>query len=190
MRGLAIYGSQLNPQQVVQHYEDWTQKQEPLLVKHELPLALCPFNEHRGEVIHNAITPGTDLNIPKHYLVVDQLLFERPWQEFHTQRNYFKNCIINVGGFVPLGFLLSVYFTLVCRMKRASLAAIVVGGAVSLAIEFLQAYLPTRYSGMTDIVTNTLGTGFGVMLYHAGVLLLARWPALTFWLRRPGSPPL
>ena len=189
MRGLAIYSSQFSPPQVARHYEDWIRRQAFMLIEPEQALALYPFNEHGGNIIHNAIKPGTDLDIPKHYVVVDQLLFEPPWQEFHTQRNYWKNCILNVEGFIPLGFFLSLYFTVVCKMKRASLAAIVVGGAISLVIEFLQAFLPTRYSGLTDIVTNTLGTGVGVMLHRAGVLLLARWPALNFWLRRSGSHP-
>ena len=80
--------------------------------------------------------PGTDLKIPKHYLVVDQLLLEPPWQEFHTQRNYLKNGIINIGGFVPLGFFFSLYFTAVCKMKRASLAAIVREGRSVWSLNF------------------------------------------------------
>ncbi len=150
-----------------------------MLVKHERALAFYLFNEGGGKVIHNAIGSGIDLDIPTHYLVVDQLLLEPPWQEFYTQRNYLKNCVINIAGFVPLGFVFSLYFAAVCKMKRASLAAIVIGGAVSLVIEVWQAYLPTRYSGMTDIITNTLGTGFGVMLYRASAALLARLPVLN-----------
>ncbi len=189
LRGLAIYGSELSPEQVVQHYEDWTQRQEPVLVKHERALALYLFNEHGGTIAHNAIRSGIDLNIPKHYLVVDQLLFEPPWQEFHTQENYWKNCIINVAGFVPLGFVFSLYFTVIRKMKHAPLAAIVLGGAVSLVIEFLQAYLPTRYSGMTDVITNTLGTGAGVVLQRAGISLLERLPVLSWWARNLETPP-
>ncbi len=188
MRGLAIYGGELSQQQVVRHYEDWTQKHEPVLAEHERALALYLFNEHGGRVIHNAIGSGIDLDIPRHYVVVDQLFLEPPWREFHTQPSYLKNCAINVGGFVPLGFFFSLYFTAVCKIKRASIAAILLGGAVSLIIEFSQAYLPTRYSGMTDIITNTLGTGVGVVLHRAGVLLLARRPVLNRWARPSGKP--
>jgi VanZ family protein len=187
LRGLALYGSELSPEQVVRHYEDWTQRQGPTLVKHDRMLALYLFNERGGKIIHDAIGPGIDLDIPSHYLVVDQLLLEPPWQEFRTQRNYLNNCIINIAGFVPLGFFFSLYFTAVCKMKRASLAAMVLGGAVSLVIEVWQAYLSTRYSGMTDIITNTLGTGVGVMLYRASVALLARPPRLNYRDKHSGS---
>lgn len=190
LRGLAIYGSELSSQQVVRHYEDWTQRQEPARAKHERALALYLFNEHGGKIIRNAIGSGIDLEIPGRYLVVHQLLLEPPWRELPTQQSYLKNCAINIAGFVPLGFSFSLYFTAVCKMKRASIAAIVLGGAVSLVIESVQAYLPTRYSGMTDVITNTLGTCVGVALHRTGVLHLARRPVLDFWTRHFGSPPL
>lgn len=122
--------------------------------------------------------------------MVHQLLLEPPWQEFHTRQSYLKSCIINIAGYVPLGFFFSLYFTVVCKVKRVSLAAIVSGETVSLVIELVQEYLPTRYSGMTDIVTNTLGTGVGVVLHRTCALLLARWPVLNFWAWHSGSPPL
>jgi glycopeptide antibiotics resistance protein len=59
------------------------------------------------------------------------------------------------------------------QMSRPALVTIIFGAAVSFTIEALQAYLPTRDSGMTDIITNTLGTGLGVVLYHWKAALLS-----------------
>ena len=105
---------------------------------------------------------------------MDQILLEPPWKEFHRQRNYLKNVLINVAGFISLGLCFSAYFTSVRQFKHGVLATIVFGAIVSLTIEVLQAHLPTRDSGVTDLITNTLGTGIGVTIYLAAALPLAR----------------
>jgi VanZ family protein len=47
---------------------------------------------------------------------------------------------------------------------RAFLVAIFIGISVSLSIEMLQSYFPTRDSSMTDLICNTIGTILGMML--------------------------
>ncbi len=165
MKGLAIYASELDAAQVLKHYGDWKQHGQPTFGKSEKVLALYLFREHEGNTVHSEAPSGIDLTIPQRFMVVDQLLFQSPVSEFHTQGSYLKNALINVAGFVPLGFMVSLYFAAVRRMRQAAVAAVLVGAAVSFAIEYFQSFLPTRYSGWTDILTNTIGTGIGTILY-------------------------
>lgn len=164
LRGMAIYNRELTPAEISQHYDAWTTNRQAA-IKDEGPAALYLCNEGTGNVVHNQMNFGNDLQIPERYFVLHAPFLELPWDEFQPSWGYCKDVLINIGGFIPLGFFFCAYFSSVRRLKRAVLATIVLGGVVSLAIEVLQAFLPTRDSGMTDIITNTLGTCIGALLY-------------------------
>ena len=42
------------------------------------------------------------------------------------------------------------------------------GAALSLTIEILRSFIPTRYSGLTDVITNSTGTAPGARVYLSG----------------------
>jgi VanZ family protein len=174
LRGLALYRSELSAAQVARHYEEWTQKGNPVTTDNERVRALYLFDEHTGKIVHDYAGLGGDLYIPEHFLVLHQIFLEPPGSEMRTQHSYVKSVLINIAGFVPLGLVWSAYLSSVRRMRCAAAATVMLGFTVSFTIEILQASLPTRYSGMTDIITNTLGTCIGVALYHAVALPLAR----------------
>ena len=171
--GLAIYDRDLTAAQVSQHYDRWMANRQAE-IRDEAPAALYFFHEGMGTVVHEQMNSGGNLHIPEHYFVLHAPFLRWPWDEFDPSWSYVKNVLINIGGFVPLGLFFCAYFSSVRRFKRAVLATIVLGGLISLTIEVLQAYLPTRDSGMTDIITNTLGTGIGAALWSGKSLVRLR----------------
>ncbi|MGA2275400.1 MAG: VanZ family protein [Bryobacteraceae bacterium] len=165
--GLAIYDRELTPAQLWKHYQTWTQAGRPEIQEDEGNVALYLFDEHAGNVVHNRANSGAELSIPEKYVVVDQVFLQPFWTEFEMSRSYWSAVLKNIIGFVPFGFCFCARLSVARRVQRAALTAVVLGALVSLTIEILQAYLPTRDSGMTDIITNTLGTWFGVLLFRS-----------------------
>lgn len=76
------------------------------------------------------------------------------------------DALLNVAGFVPLGFGLALWLrrSWRCSWIGALLAASVVGAGTSVIIELLQVYLPMRDSSLADLVGNTVGTLLGAVL--------------------------
>jgi VanZ family protein len=175
IKGLAIYGSALDAAQIQQHYRNWTERGEPMPDNSGQMRALFLFRERGGNIIHNAVPGEPDLEVPARFLVVDHLRFESPLSEYRSEPTYLENAEFNIAGFIPLGLMVSYYLASVRKIKRATLLTVLAGAAVSLTIEYSQSFLPTRFSGCTDLFTNTLGTWIGAMLQK----LVARWIAIA-----------
>lgn len=168
IRGLALYRQELTLDQVRRHYQTWNTNGRPDL-DGERTLALYLFNERSGNVVHNAIPGGPDLDIPGRYGLLHQTFLEPFWEEYKPRWSYWKDILINIVGFMPLGLSFFSYWTSVRPIRRAALVTTALGLAVSLTIELLQSTIPTRDSGTTDLITNTLGTYLGVRLYGWGL---------------------
>ena len=164
LRGLAIYRRELTAAEVLQNFEAWTVRGRPVISGDENPLAVYMFDEHRGSVIHDSANGGINLNIPDRFSLVHEQFLKPFWREFKPTRSYLEDILVNIVGFIPLGVVFFAYWSAVRPMKHPVLATVALGLAVSLTIEVLQSFLPTRDSGTTDLITNTLGTYLGVRL--------------------------
>ncbi len=162
--GLAVYDRELTGDEVSQHYEGWTKAGRPAITENERAVALYLFNERKGSIVRNQIDPATDLLIPERYFVLRAPFLQPAWDEYYPGWSYWKYVGMNIGGFIPLGFVFCAY---VSETKRRVLVSIILGFTVSLSIEILQAFLPTRDSGTTDLITNTLGTAIGAWFCSA-----------------------
>jgi hypothetical protein len=161
--GLAIYSRELSPEQVLANYQAWTQGAQPGPPDDGHTIAYYPFHERAGNVVHNQAGSGVNLYIPEKYTVLDKYFLEPFWKEFRMSRSTWRDIFKNIVGFVPFG---ACFFACLSahQVRRAALATVLLGFLVSLTIEVLQAYLPTRDSGTTDLITNTLGTYLGVIV--------------------------
>jgi hypothetical protein len=167
--GLAIYRGSPTAAEALHDYVVWTQAQDPQLIDNASSVRLVSgyrFDEGHGATVHNLVKGGPQLDILANFVLLAQPMLQRPWAEFRWTWGYWRDAMINVAGFTPLGFFFYAYLS-----KRNNWAptatTVLIGVATSFTIEFLQAYLPTRDSGLTDIFTNTLGTYIGVLLYRA-----------------------
>jgi hypothetical protein len=160
VEGLAIYSRELAMGDVKRHYSSWMERS---ITPEEGTVALYGFHEGAGTVVHNQVDQTANLVIPLRFVVPNKPFLERPWDEFYPGWSYWENIAVNILGFVPLGFI----FCALCmfqQVRRPVLSVIALGFAVSLTIEALQGFLPTRDSGMTDLFTNTLGAGLGAFV--------------------------
>lgn len=179
--GLALFGRELTATQVSEHYQAWLNAR-PEVVKSDQPAALYTFEERSGPVVHNQVISERNLTIPVNFSVPYKPFLKSPWREFSPNRVYLLDVLVNIAGFVPLGFFFCMLFSSGEASQKAVVATVILGAAFSLTIELLQGFIPTRDSGTTDIMTNTLGTALGAMLYRGGTLqvLLQRLEFRTF----------
>ncbi|HLX86785.1 MAG TPA: VanZ family protein [Terriglobales bacterium] len=163
IHGLAIYSKELLPEEALRHYETWTTTGagSPDL---DGAVARYAFTEKAGREIHSSVASGPDLEIPSTFRIPHKALLRSPIREFEMTWRYLGDVLLNIAGFVPVGFLLCAFFALTRPRKNAILYAVLAGGILSFAIEVTQAYIPQRVSGVTDIITNTLGSALGAWL--------------------------
>lgn len=188
LRGLAIYQRPLTAPEVALNYAAWKQNGRPEINRNSRNVALYLFDERAGNMVHDKAGSGIDLWIPPKYQVAQKIFLEPFWNEFSFSRDYWSAALKNVVGFIPLGFVFYV-FLLTRIPRRALLVTVAWGTAVSFTIEVLQAFLPTRESGTTDLITNTLGAWMGAVLYRFLAPALARFLPWIF-LPSPAAPDL
>ena len=177
VKGLAIYGAELSASEGMQHVRQWSAYGGPGILPAQSPVAVFRFRGSGERVVSNDVPGGPQLILPQKYQTVDQLRFESAISELHYDDSYWDDAILNVLGFAPLGCVAALFWSMSMSRGGAVFVAILTGITTSFAIEYFQSYLPTRYSGTTDLITNSLGTllGVGVYLVVTRLLVQKKW---------------
>jgi hypothetical protein len=166
--GFAVYNRVLTTAQVFKSYQTWTGKDPPLVSADGGCLGMYLFDERKGTTIHNETDVNDALVIPEIFKPVQRRILSPFWQGYRWILSSVQDIIINVIGFIPFGFFFSALLVKITGQRRllTCFAVIILGLGLSLAIELIQAYLPTRDSSLTDVVMNSIGTILGVVIYQ------------------------
>lgn len=170
IRGLALYSRELTPAEVSRDYAGWTAVGAANPPNLDGALARYSFGERTGREIRSSVPTAPTLEIPVSFNVPHKAILKSAVKEYDPNRLYVNDILANIAGFVPLGAIFCVYFSLRHSRVQAILNATLVGASLSFAVEILQACIPRRFSGTTDIITNTLGALLGGAITNPGLI--------------------
>ena len=170
--GIALYGLQLSPDEVQNHARQWLTEAAPTSDAARKPAILYLFHRRDSRSVAEDSGQQPSLVFPSRYALLHPVFLSPPWKQFRSRwdgwrtRSYLSDVLLNIFGFIPLGFLLTGCTASTTATRKARIRAVVLGFIVSLVIETLQYFLPTRDSSMTDLTTNTVGTLIGAALWR------------------------
>jgi hypothetical protein len=132
------------------------------------PLVRFLFSEGSGTVCRGGSDPRYDLFIPPVFRAPVKPVLMPPWKVQEYDLSFWVDVVVNILGFIPFGFTGSALLRGDGGRKRMPDTVLVVlaGAGISLLIELLQVYLPTRDSSLTDFMNNMLGAYFGAWLFR------------------------
>jgi len=128
-----------------------------------------PFSFRSGheESVEKEPDTGPVIYIPELFHIPDKKILALPRLNRIGTYSFLWDFIFNIAGFLPFGFCLAA-----CQKKtsgfhgsRPFVITLFAGLGVSLAIELVQVFIPTRSSQISDLLLNTAGACTGAFLY-------------------------
>lgn len=136
----------------------------------ELSPLICYFyTKTDGTIVSDCgEPPPAHLIIPQQFIPYQRAFLELPAKKHGKFPGGLMDITINLLGFIPLGFILSLAISQKrpYSLTRSILISIAAGISISFIIELSQAFLSSRSSSMLDLINNTIGSALGALLYH------------------------
>jgi len=165
---LAIYNRTFTADQIVKHYQSYLENNFITHPEKEGCIGLYLFNEKQGTTVQDYSNLNNHLTIPVLFRPVKKIILDPPWHDFRWNKSFVQDTIVNLLGFIPLGFFFTAFLLKASNWKKKIIYISVAptGFAISLAIELSQIYLPSRYSELDDVICNSVGTVLGILILH------------------------
>ncbi|MDX8379315.1 MAG: VanZ family protein [Gallionella sp.] len=88
------------------------------------------------------------------------------------------DAVINVLAYIPFGFLIALALRAHFLVVVSAIVALLLGLSLSMGMEYLQMYLPTRISSNLDMLTNSTGTLIGALV----AVSMTSWSPFRYYL--------
>jgi len=165
--GIALYQRKLSSEEIALRFIRWDSLGRTILSPVTRAAHFFRFDETKGTIAHDCIANGFDLNVPPIFHIVKKQILTGPWDDFQWNRSYILDVTINLFGFFPLGFFMSLFLFEIGGIqsrKKNLVLTVFICFIISLCIELVQVYIPTRSSQLSDLVLNSLGGLLGGVL--------------------------
>jgi hypothetical protein len=136
--------------------------------KNGKPFVLYYFDEKEGTRVPDHAGGDHYLQIPSRMPILAKKILSAPWKGFKFDKRGIEDIVLNLLGFIPLGF---VFTSTLGRLggafkKKAVYITLFLCVLVSLIIETAQAWMPSRSSSQLDLMCNTAGAAVGIFMAH------------------------
>ena len=163
--GLAIYRQILTAREAAHNFNRWSQTRNFSFAKNGKPVILYKFDGKEGTRVLDHAGGGHDLKIPSRMPILKKKILLAPWKGFIFVNGSVEDILWNIVGFIPLGFIAAATCDK-AGSKHSIVIAVTFCFTVSLLIEIIQAWLPSRSSDLLDLILNTLGALLGARTYR------------------------
>ncbi len=165
--GMAIYPHTLSESEVALHFGKWTRSQNFSFAEKDNPSILYIFDEKTGTMAIDHSGGDRPLHILPTAKVLKRQFLVPPRGGRNLKKWNINDIVINLLGFIPLGFVLSATLDKIGGIfrKRTAFLTAMACFAVSLFIETVQTTIPSRNSDLLDLVFNTAGGLIGAVVY-------------------------
>lgn len=164
---LAAFNKRLSQQEIERHYKLWGINRNYSQLSDESVL-FYSFDHQFQRIYKNGSLKGGsgELTIPSRLSQLQKDFLVPPWIDFRWEKNYAVDVIQNLLAFIILGVLATASFSYL-HLKRNVLISISTLNSflISITIESLQTYLPTRTSQLSDLILNTAGGFLGALIF-------------------------
>jgi len=136
-----------------------------LIFKHYSSIIHYNFDKGHTPYVRSTGTDADSMYVPPLYTPYDRITLFDTYRLLGKQRLYVRDIIANIFFFLPVGFFSSMLFGR--RLKKiffSTLLSVIFGLLLSACVEYLQIGLPSRFSSMFDVVSNTAGAVVGAAI--------------------------